>query len=130
MPIVGHGIDVVEVARIERLLAEHGGRFREKCFTAREQASAQATRRVAEHLAGRFAAKEAVLKALGTGWRHGIAWTDIEVLADDAGRPTVRLSGQAARFAEAAGIRAWSISISHSAGLATASAIAENEFSG
>ena len=71
-----------------------------------------------------------MLKALGTGWRHGIAWTDIEVLADDAGRPTVRLSGQAARFAEAAGARHWSISISHAGGLAAASAIAESGFSG
>lgn len=125
MPLVGLGVDLVEVARIERLLAEHGERFLERCFTRDERRQWQAAGGRAEHLAGRFAAKEAVLKALGTGWRHGIAWTDIEVLPDDAGRPGVGLTGQAARFAAAAGIARWMLSISHSGGFAVASAIAE-----
>lgn len=126
MPIVGHGLDLVELARIERMLADHGERFREKCFTPREQAAADATARASEHLAGRFAAKEAVLKALSTGWRHGIAWTDIEVLADDSGRPVVQLSGQAARFADTMSARRWWLSISHTAGYAMASVLAES----
>lgn len=125
MPIVGHGIDLVDVPRIERMLREHGERFRERCFTASELAAADASNRAAEFFSGRFAAKEAVLKSLGTGWRHGIAWTDIEVIPDNNGRPTIKLSGQAARFADSIGAARWWVSISHVDGHAVASVIAE-----
>ncbi|MEQ8844156.1 MAG: holo-ACP synthase [Phycisphaerales bacterium] len=124
MSIVGHGIDLVEVARIERLLGEHGDRFLERVFTHGEQAYARDARRRVEHLAARFAAKEAVLKALGTGWRHGIAWTDVEVVRDAAGQPGVALSGEALNWAEKAGVGGWRLSLSHTAGFAAASAIA------
>jgi holo-[acyl-carrier protein] synthase len=125
MSIVGHGIDVVETERIAEIVREHGQRFLDRCFTAREQAycAANSKRRV-EHLAGRFAAKEAVLKALGTGWRGGIAWTDVEVLRHESGQPYLQLTGECRRIADSLGIRDWRLSITHVATHAAASAIA------
>ena len=106
------------------MLSEHPERFRDRVFTPDEIAYCEASRRrSAEHFAARFAAKEAVLKALGTGWRDGIAWTDIEVRRDPAGAPSIRLSGEALRIAESLGIRAWLGSMSHTASLAQASVI-------
>jgi holo-[acyl-carrier protein] synthase len=126
MAIVGHGIDIVETARIRQMVDEHGQHFLDRCFTPLEQAYCdRGAKRRFEHMAGRFAAKEAVLKALGTGWRGGIAWTDIEVQTDPAGRPLVVLSGQCQRLAREAGITHWHLSISHIQTHATASAIAE-----
>jgi holo-[acyl-carrier protein] synthase len=93
MPILGHGIDIVETARVKRLVDEHGQRFLDRCFTPDEQAyCSRNPKRYHEHLAGRFAAKEAVLKVLGTGWRGGIQWTDIEVLKEPSGQPKIRLT--------------------------------------
>jgi holo-[acyl-carrier protein] synthase len=124
MPIVGHGIDIVETARIRRMLEEHGQRFLDRCFTAPELGyCAKNPRRYVEHLAGRFAAKEAVLKVLGTGWRGGIAWTDIEILPEPSGQPKVGLSGECLRIATKLGISRWHVSISHIETHATASAI-------
>jgi len=124
MPIIGHGIDLVETARIGRLLENHGPAFLQRCFTAREQEyCAKNPKRYAEHLAGRFAAKEAVLKVLGTGWRGAIAWTDIEVIKDDSGQPHIELAGECARIAAKLGIVRWHISISHIETHAMASAI-------
>jgi len=124
MPIVGHGIDIVETARIRRLIDEHGAHFLDRVFTAAEQAYCNASRkRSLEHFAGRFAAKEAVLKVLGTGWRGGIAWTDIEVVKEPSGQPQIRLTGECARIASERGILRWHISISHIETHATASAI-------
>src|SRR5277367_3842378 len=100
MPIVGHGIDIVETARIRRLVDEHGQHFLDRCFTAKEQAyCARSPKRHFEHLSGRFAAKEAILKVLGTGWRGKIAWTDMEIRPEPSGQPTVHLSGECARIA-------------------------------
>src|SRR5262245_23503165 len=108
MPIVGHGIDIVETARIKQLLEHHGQRFLDRCFTALEQAyCARNPKRHVEHLAGRFAAKEAVLKVLGTGWRGGIAWTDIEILPEPSGQPVIRLDGECQRIANEQGISRW-----------------------
>jgi holo-[acyl-carrier protein] synthase len=124
MRIIGHGIDLVEVARIERMLGDHGDRFVSRCFTAGERRYCAANpARQAEHLAGRFAAKEAVLKVLGTGWSGGIAWTDVEVVREPSGKPAVRLHGQAASIAAGLGINTVLLSISHTATHATASAI-------
>src|ERR1051325_4837923 len=124
MPILGHGIDIVETRRIADLLENHGERFLERCFTAAEREyCARNIKRHLEHLAGRFAAKEAVLKVLGTGWRGGIAWTDIEVLPEPSGQPRVTLSGEGLRIATRLGITGWHISISHIETHATASAI-------
>jgi holo-[acyl-carrier protein] synthase len=127
MPIVGHGVDLVENSRIERMLADHGQHFLDRCFTPAEQAYCAARpRRRVEHLAGRFAAKEAILKVLGTGWSGGIAWTDIQITNQLSGQPTVALSGHCRTLAAERGIRAWHISISHIGTHAIASAIGES----
>src|SRR5690606_26952028 len=124
MPILGHGIDIVETARIRQLVESHGQRFLDRCFTPGELAYCNRnTKRYFEHLAGRFAAKEAVLKVLGTGWRGGIQWTDIEILRESSGQPRITLTGESQRIAEELGIYRWHISISHIETHATASAI-------
>ena len=124
MPIVGHGIDIVETARIRKLHAEHGQRFLDRVFTPAEQKyCARNPKRYFEHLSGRFAAKEAILKVLGTGWRGGIAWTDMEILPEPSGQPKLVLSNECLRIATKQGILHWHISISHIETHATASAI-------
>lgn len=124
MPILGHGIDIVEVARLRGLIERHGQRFLARCFTPEEVAYARRRpQRFAEHLAARFAAKEAVMKVLGTGLRHGIGWCDIEVVRLPTGQPMVKLSGEADRIARNRGIDRWHISLSHISSHATASAI-------
>ena len=124
MPILGHGIDIVETSRIRKLAEEHGQHFLDRVYTAAEQAyCAASSKRFYEHLAGRFAAKEAVLKVLGTGWRGGIAWTDIEVIKELSGQPKILLTGECLRIAGEMGITRWHISISHIETHATASAI-------
>lgn len=124
MPIVGHGIDIIETARIKRSVEEHGDRFLDRVYTPGERAYCERSRkRYYEHLAGRFAAKEAVLKVLGTGWRGGIAWTDIDIVSHTSGQPRVVLNGECLRIANDLGIRAWHVSISHIETHATASAI-------
>src|SRR5438034_1841314 len=124
MPILGHGIDIVETQRIKHLLDAHGQRFLDRCFTEPEQEyCARNQKRYYEHLAGRFAAKEAVLKVLGTGWRGGIAWIDIEVIKDVSGQPQILLTGECLRIATELGIARWHVSISHIETHATASAI-------
>jgi holo-[acyl-carrier protein] synthase len=125
MPIIGHGIDLVEVARIERMRADHGRHFLDRCFTPAEQAYCLDHKRPGPHLAGRFAAKEAVLKVLGTGWRGEIAWTDMEILNNPAGKPELTLTGECSRVAAALGISRWQISITHTETHAMASAIGE-----
>lgn len=126
MPISAHGIDLVEVARVQRVLSDHPERFLERCFTAREVADADASgpARRGEVLAGRFAAKEAVFKALGTGLSGGMSWTDVEVVRRESGQPEVRLSGRAARRAEELGISSWVVSISHTGGAPAGLALA------
>jgi holo-[acyl-carrier protein] synthase len=124
MPILGHGIDIVETGRIRELVERHGAHFLDRVFTKGEQEYAgRNPKRYYEHLAGRFAAKEAVLKVLGTGWRGGIAWTDVEVVRDPSGQPRIVLSGECARIAGEIGICRWHLSISHIETHATASAI-------
>ena len=128
MPILGLGTDLVETARLRRMIDDHGERFLDRCFTPAERAycDKSAKRRV-EHLAGRFAAKEAVLKVLGTGWSGGIAWTDLEILPDAKGRPVLTVGGEAGRVAEALGIVRWHVSISHVETHATATAVGEGD---
>jgi holo-[acyl-carrier protein] synthase len=124
MPIIGHGIDIVETSRIRNLVEEHGQHFLDRCFTPDEQTYClKSPKRYFEHLAGRFAAKEAVLKVLGTGWRGGISWTDIEILKEESGQPKIALTGECARIAKELGIAHWHVSISHIETHATASAI-------
>jgi holo-[acyl-carrier protein] synthase len=124
MPILGHGIDIVETDRIEKLITTHGAHFLDRVYTPAEQAYCEASKkRRLEHYAGRFAAKEAVLKVLGTGWRGGIAWTDVEIVKEASGQPQVRLTGECERIAKGLGISLWHVSISHIETHATASAI-------
>jgi holo-[acyl-carrier protein] synthase len=124
MPILGHGIDLVETARIRRLCEQHAEHFLDRVFTPAEQAYCSANpKRYFEHLAGRFAAKEAVLKVLGTGWRGGISWTDIDITKNPSGQPGIHLTGECARIAKEMGIKRWHLSISHIETHATASAI-------
>ncbi|MEM9416399.1 MAG: holo-ACP synthase [Planctomycetota bacterium] len=126
MPILGHGIDLVDTARIARLLSDHDDRFLNRVFTAGERAYCDdGGKNRLQRYAARFAAKEAVLKVLGTGWSGGIAWTDVEVLKEPGGRPCVRLHGEAAAIAKRLGITRWHLSLSHLPDHALASAIGE-----
>ena len=124
--IIGHGIDLCGVARIRRMIEDHGDRFLKRTYTEAEVAYARRRKKgFAETLAGRFAAKEAVMKALGTGWRAGVAFSGIEILNAPEGKPHVVLHGKTAERAASLGITGWHVSITHSEDLATASAIAE-----
>lgn len=127
MEIVAHGIDLVDCPRIEAMIERHGKRFIQRVFTAAEQAYAEANKNGIEKLAGRFAAKEAVLKLVGTGWRGKIAWTDIEIINNAAGQPEVTLGGEVRKIADKLGIEHISISITHTANFAIASAVALTE---
>jgi len=124
MEIIAHGIDLVDCPRIEQMIKRHGQRFIERVFTAAEQAYADANKDSVEKLAGRFAAKEAILKLMGTGWRGKIAWTDIEVVNNAAGQPEVTLDGEVKKIAEGLEITHISVSITHTANFAIASAVA------
>lgn len=124
MTRLAHGIDIVEIDRIDKLLADHGERFLSRVFTPSERDYCSACRRPAVRYAGRFAAKEALLKLLGTGWRGGIAWTDMEVLNDPLGKPLVRLQGACARRAAELDLSGFDVSISHAGAFAVASAVA------
>jgi holo-[acyl-carrier protein] synthase len=124
MGIVAHGIDLVDCPRIEQMIERHGDRFVGRVFTDAEQAYAEANKNGIEKLAGRFAAKEAVLKLIGTGWRGKIAWTDIEIINNAAGQPEVTIVGEVKRIAEELGIEHISVSITHTANFAIASAVA------
>ncbi len=124
MGIVAHGIDLVDCPRIEQMVQRHGERFVKRVFTAAEQAYAAKNKNEIEKLAGRFAAKEAVLKLMGTGWRGKIAWTDIEIINNAAGQPEVTLGGEVRKIADKLGIEHISVSITHTANFAIASAVA------
>ena len=123
MGIVSHGIDMVECARLAESISRHGERFLNRMFTEAELAYCRGRKREIEHLAGRFAAKEAVLKVLGTGWRNGITWKDIEVRNEPSGQPVVTLTGQCRVIADQLGLDKILISISHIGTHAIASAI-------
>ena len=118
MGIIGVGVDVVEVERLERALARTPA-LAARRFTAQEQAAGRG-----EALAARFAAKEAVAKALGAP--GGLRWVDAEVVREDGGRPRLRLHGGVAEEAAAQGISTWHLSLSHDGGIATAVVVAES----
>jgi len=124
MEIVAHGIDLVDCPRIEKMIAEHGERFLGRVFTESERAYAEGKKNTVEKYAGRFAAKEAILKLMGTGWRGRIAWTDIEVVNNFTGQPQVTLTGEVEKIADRLKIAHISVSITHTANFAIASAVA------
>lgn len=127
MTVIAHGIDLVECQRIEEVWRKHPDSFLNRILTAPERAYCEKHRNPVPHIAGRFAAKEAVLKVLGTGWRGSIAWTDIEILNDRNGQPHVTLSGACAEIAQSLGIKRVLLSITHTQNYAAASAVATGD---
>ncbi len=128
--IFGTGIDLIEVERVRQALerAATGARFRQRVFTAGEIAYCESRGRARfQSYAARFAAKEATMKALGTGWNRHVGWQDIEVYRARGQRPTIRLSGKASKFAGLRSVVRFHLSISHSAQHAIAHVIAETE---
>src|SRR5258708_38745012 len=118
--IIGIGIDHVETTKFRSDVTADEPGFLGRVFTEPELAYARSTDDYLERLAGRFAAKEAVLKALGTGWTADVDWKQIEITNEPSGQPTITLNGQAAELANAAGAKHFFVSISHSPHLATA----------
>jgi holo-[acyl-carrier protein] synthase len=128
--IAGIGIDLCDVARIARAIeGPEGQRFRERVFTPGERAFCDRRRGRArtESYAARFAAKEAAMKALGTGWGQGVSWHDVEVEREPDGPPVLRLHGRAATLARARGLDRWLLSVSHSDALAIAWVLVESD---
>jgi holo-[acyl-carrier protein] synthase len=125
--MIAQGIDMVECERLRQIVSRHGRRFLERVFTSAELDYCLGRKREVEHLAGRFAAKEAVLKVLGTGWRNGINWTDVEVRNEPSGQPRVRLAGRCLEIARQRGLGELSVSISHIPTHAIASVVALSE---
>lgn len=113
--ILGNGIDLAEVDRIKASVDRFGNRFLERVFTPKEIAYVERKANKFERYAARFAAKEAGMKAIGTGWRGGIRWQDFEVMNLPSGRPTLSLHGVAREFAERLGVKAISLSLTHTA---------------
>jgi len=124
--IVGMGVDMEEISRLREAIQRHGRAFLERVFTPAEIAYCERHRDSAERFAGRFAAKEAAMKALGTGWSRGVRWRDIEVTRAPGQRPTIVLHGAAREHGERLGARHISLSISHTGNLALAEVIFEN----
>jgi holo-[acyl-carrier protein] synthase len=127
MQIIAHGIDLVDFPRIQKMVDSHGDKFLNRIFTEKEQDYASTNKKGIEKLAGRFAAKEAVLKLIGTGWRGKIAWTDIEVTNNSTGQPEINLTGEVKGIADKLGINHVSVSITHTANFAIASVVALTE---
>jgi holo-[acyl-carrier protein] synthase len=124
--IVGTGLDIAEIDRIEAAVKRHGAPFLERLFTPGEVAYCEKHKNKFERYAARFAAKEATMKALGTGWSRGVRWRDIEVAREPSGKPTLRLAGAAREIAEGLGVKHVSLSITHSGNLALAQVIFES----
>jgi len=124
MSVIGIGTDIVECLRIAQMIERHGELFISRVYTEDEIDYCRSRRQATQHFAGRWAAKEAILKALGTGWRKGISWRDIEVLNNPHGRPIATLRGGAREVLEQLNIGEMMISISHCRSHATAYALA------
>ena len=124
--IVGTGIDVAEVPRIAESIQRFGDRFLRRVFTEGEMKYCDSKANRVERYAARFAAKEAAMKALGTGWNRGVRWRDIEVVRQAGSRPTIQFHGTAAEFATRLNARNVALSLSHTAEQAIASVILES----
>jgi holo-[acyl-carrier protein] synthase len=124
--IVGTGIDIAEVPRIEASIARFGDRFLRRIFTEAEIRYCESKANRVERYAARFAAKEAAMKAIGTGWNHGVAWRDVEVSRQPGGRPTIAFHGKAAEFAAKLGAVHVALSLSHTKEYAIAQVILES----
>ncbi len=124
--IVGMGVDIIEIDRIENMIENHGDRVIDRIFTELEAASCRARARPMQHFAGRFAAKEAAFKALGTGWSSGVSWKSIEVVNEPSGRPVLRMGGGAKKRADEIGVEKTWVSVSHGLMHAVATVIFED----
>jgi len=124
MDILGVGTDITECLRIARMIERHAELFVNRVYTPEETRYCQTRKQATQHFTGRWAAKEAVLKALGTGWRRGISWHDIEIRNEPGGKPVVVLRGGAKEAADQLGATKVLVSISHCRSHATACAIA------
>jgi holo-[acyl-carrier protein] synthase len=124
--IVGLGIDIAEIDRLQASIRRYGQHFLDRIFTPGEIAYCERHRNKAERYAGRFAAKEAAMKALGTGWRKGVRWVDIEIVRLPGGKPSLQLAGAAKEIAAGLGVKNISLSITHSGNTALAQVIFEN----
>lgn len=128
--ILGTGIDLAEVDRIRETVEKYGRRFLERVFTPAEIGYVERKANRYERYAARFAAKEAGMKALGTGWRRGVRWQDFEVRNQASGRPALVLHGAAAEFARALGVERVHLSLTHTATMAAAFVVLEGSGSG
>ena len=124
--IVGTGVDLAEVPRIRASIERYGPRFVDRIYTAAEIAYVEQKANKYERYAARFAAKEAGMKAIGTGWKRGVTWHDFEVANLPSGKPTLRLTGVAAQFAARLGVRQVSLSLTHTAEYGMAHVILED----
>lgn len=124
MNLIGIGTDIVECLRIAQMIQRHGELFIQRVYTPHEIDYCNGRKQSTQHFAGRWAAKEAVLKALGTGWIRGISWRDVEVHNEGGGKPTIRLQGGAQQRAEQISVVEVMLSISHCRSHATAYALA------
>src|SRR5947207_15596617 len=124
--IIGMGIDVEDVERVKGAMERQGERFLRRIFTQKEQAYCEQFRDKYERYAGRFAVKEAAMKALGTGWSRGVRWVDIEILRRPGSRPMLELKGEARKIADRLGVKNIAISITHTSKQATAQDIFES----
>lgn len=123
--ILGTGVDLAEVDRIRQAIERYGRRFLERVFTPAEIAYVERKANRFQRYAARFAAKEAGMKAIGTGWRAGVRWQDFEVANLPSGKPTLRLHGQAGRVAQGLGVKSISLSLTHTASVGMALVILE-----
>jgi len=124
--ILGTGVDLAEVPRLRSAIERHGQRFIQRIYTPLEIAYVERKANRFERYAARFAAKEAGMKAIGTGWRHGVLWRDFEISNLPSGQPTLKLHGVASQIAEKLGVRRISLSLTHTAELAMAHVILED----
>jgi holo-[acyl-carrier protein] synthase len=118
--LISIGTDIIECVRIAQMIEKHGEVFLQRVFTQKEIQYCSSRKAANQHYAGRWAAKEAVLKVLGTGWAKGIQWTDVEIINEVSGAPTLVMKGKAAEIARERGIREVMITISHCRAYATA----------
>lgn len=123
--VIGIGIDIAEVDRVRDAIARHGERFLSRIYTEAERRYCESKPNKFERFAGRFAAKEAAMKAIGTGWHRGVAWRDFEVTRAASGQPIIRFDGEAAKIAESLGVKKALVTISHTEQQAIAQVLLE-----
>ena len=124
--IIGLGVDIADISRMREAIERHGERFLRRVFTPGEMAYCESSRNHCERYAVRFAAKEAAMKALGTGWRRGVRWLDIEVVREPSGKPVLKLRGAARAIAAELGVKHMALSLTHTHAQALAQVIFES----